>query len=136
MKKCRKCVICPYVLESNCVSCSQNNVKLPVTNPVDCTSSNVIYLIQCTKPSCKQQYIGQTGRLLKGRIKEYIGYIKNSKLSEPTGFHFNQSGHNVSMLNVIILEKCKYNSKIYRESREEHFINLFETKYKGMNRKL
>ena len=135
MKKCNKCVIDPYVNSTSVVKCTQDSsISVQVNKPVNCISSNVIYLIQCTK--CSQQYIGQTGRQFKQRIMEHVNYVKNSKLTEPTGFHFNLPGHDVSMLRATILEQCKLNSRMYRETREEYFINLFKTKLLGMNRKL
>ena len=35
------------------------------------------------------QYVGETGREFKMRLKEHLGYVRNSKLNEPTGLHFN-----------------------------------------------
>ena len=100
----------------------------------NCNTRNVIYLIDCLK--CKNQYIGQTGRSFKERIREHLGYIRNNKISEPTGLHFNLPGHNISMFKASIIEKCKFDSRMYRETREEWCIQKFQTKFKGMNRKL
>ena len=134
MKRCLKCCICPYVHCTNFIkSSSSDDFLLNVKSSYDCRTSNVIYLIECLK--CKKQYVGQTSRSLKERIKEHLGYIRNSKISEPTGSHFNLPGHDISMLQVSILEKCKLESKVYRETREEFFIQKFQTKFKGMNRK-
>ena len=83
---------------------------------------------------CKSQYVGQTGREFKTRMKEHLGYIRNKKTSKPTGQHFNLPGHDISMFRASILEVCKSQSRVYREHREEHFIQAFQTKLRGMNR--
>ena len=135
MKKCNKCNICPYVKECKSVTSSYSPVTVDINCSVNCTTPNVIYLITCTK--CKDQYIGQTGRPVKERMKEHLRYIKNKMLTEPTGLHFNLPGHDMSMFTFTVLEKCpSISSRSYREEREEHFIKLFQTKFKGMNRKL
>ena len=136
MKKCNSnsCPIDPYVMTTSTVKSTQDKFSVLVNKPVDCLSSNVVYLIQCTK--CSMQYIGQTGRPFKERIKEHLSYVRNNKISEPTGFHFNLPGHDISMLRATVLAQCKFNSRIFRETREEFFINKFQTKFSGMNRKL
>ena len=134
MKKCGKCTVCPYVENLKIVKSSNDKFNFHLSSAVSCNTSNVIYAIKCSK--CNQQYIGQTGRMFKDRLREHLGYIRNCNLSEPTGHHFNLPGHNLSMLKATIVEKCKTNSKMYRETREEFFIQKFPTKFKGMNRKL
>ena len=134
MKKCQKCVICPFVNECKSVQSTYGLHSTTINEPTNCNSTNVIYVITCIK--CHEQYIGQTGRPFKERLKEHLSYVRNKKTSEPTGFHFNQPGHKISHLRATILEICNSNSKIYRETREELFIQNFQTKFHGMNRKL
>ena len=134
MKKCLSCTICPFVEEGHKVKSSNSSFICDINKPVTCNTENVIYAISCKK--CNEQYIGQTGRQFKQRMQEHLGYIRNKKMTEPTGKHFNQPGHNISMFSCSILEKCQIGSKTYRETKEEHFIKLFQTKFKGMNKKL
>ena len=61
-------------------------------------------------------------------MKEDLGYIRNKKTSEPTGQHFNFPGHDISMFRASVFEVCKSQSRVYREHREEHFIQAFQTK--------
>ena len=56
-------------------------------------------------------------------------------LSQPTGQHFNLPGHDISDMKISILEKVKKSDKIYREEREKYLIALFNTYYKGINKK-
>ena len=67
---------------------------------MSCETDNVIYLIQCER--CKKKYIGDIERKLKDRIWEHKGYIRSKKLNEPIGNHFNQHGHSIMDLKVII----------------------------------
>ena len=45
-------------------------------------------------------------------------------------------GHNLSMFSCTIIEQCDFDFRAFRENREEEYIKLFQTKFKGMNRKL
>ena len=51
---------------------------------------------------------------MQGKLAEnfflFLGYVRNSKLNEPTGLHFNLPGHKISMLKASILEKCFHSS--------------------------
>ena len=51
--------------------------------------------------------IGESERPFKDRIGEHKGYVRTNKLNEPTGEHFNNPGHDLSDLKVIVLEKMK-----------------------------
>ena len=39
-------------------------------------------------------------------------------------------------MKICIIEKCFNDSDMYRKTRESFFINRFETKHLGMNRKM
>ena len=58
---------------NHAVSSSQDGYSKLINKEVNCNSSNVIYLVECTK--CKEQYVGQAGRLFKSRMSEHVGYI-------------------------------------------------------------
>ena len=88
--------------------------------------------ILCIK--CHQEYIGQTGRTLAKRFSEHQGYVRNKKLSEATGSHFNEPGHQMSDMKITVLEKVHNRSRAVREQRESMFIREFETEYKGLNK--
>ena len=110
MKKCLNCNVCPYINCSSVLKSSSGTCHVNIDSPVDCNARNIVYLIECLK--CRKQYIGQTGRSLKERISEHLGYIQNSKITEPTGAHFNLPGHNISMLRASVIQKCKFESTI------------------------
>ena len=99
------------------------------------TNSNVIYMVECKKDNCKAMYIGQTKREMSERFAEHRGYVNNKELDKPTGHHFNQPGHDISNMQVTILQKLKGNSnELYRKEREKYLINKFNTFKEGMNK--
>ena len=140
LKKCRKdrCNTCPLVEESTVVTSSvDKNIKVFLNSPITCESNNVIYCIFCNKQGCnKIQYIGETERELKVRIREHIGYVNNLNISTPTGHHFNMPNHSVENMRIQVIEQCKENSRVYRKIREQRFISLFETLRNGLNKKM
>ena len=85
------------------------------------------------KTTAKKRYIGETDRKLAERFRDNRGYVKNKHSNQPTGFHFNQPGHDISDMTVIILEKVKRNYELYRKQREKHLINKFNTFRNEMN---
>ena len=92
------------------MSSSQDGYSKPINKEVSCNSSKVIYLIECTKS--KEQYVGQTGRPFKNRMSEHVGYIKNQKVSEPTGFHLINQAIICICFAVLLLniEQCDFDS--------------------------
>ena len=44
-------------------------------------------------------------------------------------FHFNESGHSLADMKMIILEKVKKNDELYRKECEHYFIRKFNTYY-------
>ena len=93
---------------------------------------NIVYLIECNKENCTEKYIGESYRSLKQRTKEHISYIKTIFPTKATGVHFNSQGHNLSNMNVTILEKVK-GDESYRKERETLLIRKFNTYYRGLN---
>ena len=114
------------------VQATSTNYKTDINCSVDCSTSNIIYLLGCKK--CPQQYIGETERSLKERFSEHKGYENTNNQSKSTGAHFNSKGHSASDMNITILEKV-FNSDInFRKQREKLYIQKFNTRYKGLNR--
>ncbi len=69
--------------------------------PYTCNTRNVIYLITCSL--CNKQYVGETHRSFKERMKEHEGYVKNKRFSEITGVHYNQRGHRLGHMNFEVI---------------------------------
>ena len=134
MHKCRKnCKICPYVKPQKILKSTYTNTTIPITKHFDCQTSNLVYLIECTK--CHDQYIGQTQHTLEKRGNQHLGYIANNNQTQATGRHFNLPGHNSSHMTISVLEIVSRKDKSYREQRESHWIDKFNLVYRGMNKK-
>ena len=89
----------------------------------------LIYLLGCQK--CPSHYIGETSRTLQERFSEHLGYAKK----KATGEHFSSKGHKQSDMEIMILEKLHNTYEQFRKQREKMFIQSFNTKHKGMNKK-
>ena len=141
MKKCNlpNCPSCPHIRESKVVYSSANNFRVTISTPVSCSTKNLVYVITCDKKECKhKQYIGETGKQLKERFKQHLDCVRsqNENLNKTAvAEHFNLPGHSVANMKVSVIENCKQESTMYRKCRESFFINKFETKHLGLNRR-
>ena len=135
MKKCNKprCSCCSFVTEGTKLKSSHSTYTANISSRSNCESSNIVYCITCSKPSCGLQYIGETKRSLKERFGQHIGYVRSQNLIQPTGKHFNLPGHSLEQMRVTVLEKCCYPSDGYRKEREKEYIKFFNSKAKGLN---
>ena len=133
MKRCKlSCTMCPYVKTGTNIE--NKNFTWKIRKNVDCNTTNVIYMIECTKETCKEKYIGKSERRVKKRFDEHRGYVKNKIMSKATGSHFNKPGHNESNMSITVLEKVKKKDIFYRKERESYLIRKFNTYYQGMNK--
>ena len=133
MSKCKGCPICPYIKPGKKVRATATTFTADIEQQVNCQTRNIVYCIQCKK--CCIQYIGESQRTLQDRISDHRGYITKSQTNKATGEHFNLPGHKVSDMEVTILEKIWNEDPQYRKQREQMWIEKFNTKYKGLNRK-
>ena len=133
MKACGKqCSICPFIHEQKKISF--NNFTWNINQKLDCNTSNIIHIIECTKDNCKSIYIGESERPLRKHTLEHKGYIQNHMLDKATGEHFNMPGHDITCMKVSIIEKVRKLCVLYRKEREKYFIRKFNSYYKGMNK--
>ena len=124
MKTCRGCVTCPFVKVGKTIKEKATNFTVDTNTAVDYNTKNVIYCIECIKPGCRKQYIGQTKDSLKHMFNQHRGYVNNKVLSKATGHHFNNIGHQISDLRVGIVEKvfskCEFHKEIqFKASRHK-----------------
>ena len=83
------CRHCPRIDKTGQVISTSTGRKYRTQTRISCTSSNVIYLIQCNL--CKKQYVGQTRNKILIRLNQHYSSIRN-KLETPVSRHF--QGHN------------------------------------------
>lgn len=101
----KRCKLCNQINLSKSVT--HTNGTFNIMGSYSCTSSNVVYLIQCKRCS-KGSYVGETGQKLQARMNLHRHTIKEHKedsLCTPVGHHFSQSDHTIEDLNVLVL-KC------------------------------
>ena len=79
-------------------------------------------MFDCQKERCRQCYIGVTQISFRKRVKEHIGYVKNIKISEATGEHFNLPVHSHTDMQFTIIEQVKSLYPIYAREREKLHI--------------
>ena len=136
MKKYGKCLARSYVKEGKIVLGKSYNCKKfiwKIGRPVSCDSKNVIYMLQCDKDYCKEQYIGMT-KDFRDRVYQHIGYVRNHIKSRTTGAHFNLPGHGMKNMKFTILEKVKSNDPLYARERERLLIRKSNTFLCGLNK--
>eukprot|EP00079_Xenopus_tropicalis_P032370 XP_017946141.1 PREDICTED: uncharacterized protein LOC108645441 [Xenopus tropicalis] len=100
----RQCITCNYIHKTNCFISSTTLKKYQIKHFINCNTRNVIYLLTCTK--CKMQYVGQTGRKLKDRIREHVLNITNINSHTTVAKHFQEcSNRSLSFLQVTGIDR-------------------------------
>ena len=133
MAKCNKpCAICPYVKQQKEIKATFSEARVTLDKKFTCETDNMIYMLECKK--CRDQYIGQSKDSLKDRFLDHIGYARRNE-AKSTGIHFNLPGHSTSDMTISVLEQVKQKDRFFRETRESYWIEKFNLKYEGMNRK-
>ena len=115
------------------VTSTYNNRTHPTQNCTSCATRNIIYLIECTKCTKGNQYVGQTSRPLRTRIKEHRTNSKKKKTNLPLYRHFLQRvDHNFERdIRVTILQATTRKNLL---ETEQLWINALDTTYpRGLN---
>ena len=117
MKNLRGCPVCFFVLETRLMKATATDAVVEIKGELNCQTAGIIYCITCKK--CMMQYIGTSKLTAQARISQHAGYIRNKKLDQPTGKHFNGRGHSLSDMSFVVLEKVFSKDVLLREEREE-----------------
>ena len=138
--RCNKtsCTVCPFIEDGrNQYTFCSTGQTFKIKSHITCETSNVIYMIQCTK--CNLQYIGETKRRLKDRFNEHRRPIINPFCSyTPTAVsrHFLTSGHAEDHMILIPLEQLYTSRDSIRKAREAFLIHRGKTlEPAGLNRR-
>ena len=109
-----------------------------IQDSVTCQTKNCIYYWKCLKNNCKDfpkcEYVGRTIRPFRIRLGENKQYIQSQNLENPSGFHFNQPGHNQSHLSGLVLEHVRSTDPFVLKAREFYLIQKFDTYNNGLNK--
>ena len=82
---------------------------------------------------CNQQYIGETKNFYIWTLK-HIGNARNCR-DNAIGEHFNSPGHSISDMTFTAIEMLNRTDVQYRKTKESWYIEQWNLKYKGLNRK-
>ena len=134
MFKCNKpCSICPYVKVQKSVKSTTNTTSVELHKHHTCNDENICYIIECGK--CQQQYIGETEFTVRQRFLQHRGYVRREETGQATGNHFSLPGHSMADMTISVLERITTSDPMYRKVRESHWIEQFEARRKGINRR-
>ena len=111
------------------VRISGPNRSVKITDQFTCVSSNVIYCITCTL--CKKTYIGETGRRLADRFREYLRDVekKGTAASKPAVRYFNLPNHSHHNMTICGLSLHLHGNTESRKNLEQKFIFQLGTLY-------
>ena len=99
-----RCATCKtHMICSNAFKCTRTGTSYPVRHHCTCATSNVIYLITCTK--CHKQYVGMTTRQLNTRINQHRTNIIR-KIPIYISKHFNLPNHSLENLKVQPIDRA------------------------------
>lgn len=125
-KQCKKpkCKLCKDIQTTTTFSSHVTGKSYEIRQSVDCTSTNVIYLIDCDV--CGIQYVGETMNDARERFRNHRSTIKHHKKhpDKPVASHF---GHHKNGLKVTIIECLGNQSKFRRLYREKFWIETLQT---------
>ena len=130
VKKCgdKRCKTCPHLDITNKLEIGNNAKKFTfyIKFPFTCKSKNLLYCITCQ--GCQEQYIGETGDVLRNRVRVHRQQIRQKeyrqiKLSE----HLDTCARSTDPCFLITpFYKMNIDDKVKRCLKEEFFIQKFK----------
>jgi len=126
------CKCCPVMSRKIRITSSHNHKSFRTPKHANCSTQNVIYLLECKKCNKRNQYVGQTRRSLSQRLAGHRAAFKIKK-NLPIYKHFTNSPSHVfgRDIQLSILEKTTTEQL---DAREKHWINTLDTVYpRGLN---
>ena len=97
-----------------------------------------VYYWKCVKSNCKDfprcAYVGLSSRTFRERFAEHKQYVRSNDTAKPSGYHFNQAGHDISHLKGLVLEQVKSKDPFVLRAREFIYIEKFDTWTNGINK--
>ena len=119
----KNCVCCPYLLKASSYLFKRVNKVFFLKNNFNCESRKLIYVIFCQ--GCQEEYIGETGFLVKERISVYRQHIRHPQYQQikvEEHFRFCSSGE----FQMFIFLQIKQENKLLRKAYEDYFIDRFK----------
>ena len=108
---------------------------ITIIQNITCSDKGCLYLLSCTKNTCRKQYVGETGRPLYVRFKEHKDSAETADTPCPVGQHFQLPGHSTRDMVMVPLELVR-GDMATRKQRERKLINEHMMIRFGMNVRL
>lgn len=124
-----RCKVCAHMTTATVAKSTASNFSLRIKGDLNCDSSNIIYLLECS--ICHMQYIGQTETSFRIRFNNHKSHV-NSLPHLPLSKHFHLPGHSFDKIMVTLLESG-FKSHHDREIRESFLIHKFNSLLSGIN---
>ena len=116
----KRCKCCTHIQRSNSVK-FESGMRFEVKTNMDCNSSNLIYVITCA--GCNGQYIGETGDVLRNRVRVHRQHINDAntrqlKVSE----HIDKCSNKEPKFWIFPFYKLSNSDTTFRREKEQFFI--------------
>jgi predicted GIY-YIG superfamily endonuclease len=119
----QRCGCCTHIEESTSVTFESGTV-FNVKSNMDCNSSNVIYVITCM--GCNGQYIGETGDVLRNRIRVHRQHVNDANTRQlRVSEHIALCSKMEPKFKVFPFYKLGHNDTAMRREKEQFFIRKF-----------
>ncbi len=114
------CKCCLNILEGDSIT-PENGEIFHVKANMDCTSRNVIYLMKCC--GCHKTYVGETGDLLRNRMRVHRQQIKDEdKRILNVSHHIANCAGKEPYFNIFPIYKMNTPNILLRREKEQVFI--------------
>ena len=126
------CLVCPLLNKSGSFYHHKQDTNYHVMKNICCTSSNLVYLIECQ--TCHMCYIGETKRTVSVRTREHLNDIRKQKFDTSTvARHFSiHQNHLNPLIKISVLQFIKMNPELdtttlFRKQEEKKWIARLNT---------
>ena len=125
----KRCKCCQHMCTDGLIKYKGKEIgPRNVQQPLTCASKNVLYAIICD--GCKEIYIGQTGDVLRSRVRVHRQQINDPSVRMlPVSGHLEKCGK--KQFKILPFYKFQEDDVTNRTVMEKHFINIFKP---GLNK--
>ncbi|XP_070208302.1 uncharacterized protein [Littorina saxatilis] len=125
---CPGCVLCAgHLRDTTTFSSVVTGQSFHIRDCLSCTSTNVVYLIDCEKCHGKQ-YVGETGQTVRRRFYGHT-YTIRKDVDTLVAKHFRSPEHSLSDMRVTVIEQVKVDNVDIRRQRERFWRYKLRTNY-------
>ena len=120
-----KCVSCKNIKEGDEHLFKSVQQRFRVKSNFTCTTKNIIYVIICGNPECREEYIGQSSLEIRFRISVHKQQVKDKELRKLyVSKHIFECGK--GQFEIFPFYKMYSNNEMERIKKEEYFINKYK----------